>query len=212
MPTSKRWKNLKQEIETLRQHFLPQPFDPLGNYPFPDRVQAHTRGFLVLCHAEIETYLEEWAKEIALKSRQVWTSAGRVTTPFAFLLVTQDERLKIPVTLLSTAAKDTPQQLSDASVRVFNEFFRQINNNHGIKEKNLLALFAPLGLSAIALGSSLPPRLDYLGDLRGTHAHHSARAVVSVLDPETEYNRVRDVLTDLKPLDEWLINYKRRVR
>ena len=37
-------------------------------------------------------------------------------------------------------------------------------------------------------------------------------AVQSVLDPETEYNRIDALLTDLVVLDEWLAAYKRRIR
>jgi hypothetical protein len=212
MPTSKRWKSLEREIETLRKYFLPEPFDPLGVYPLTLRVQAHTRGFLVLCHAEIESYFEEWAKEIARASQVVWTSSRRVTPPLAFLLVTYSERLAVPNTLVGPKAKDSPQLLADLSVDLFNKYYKHIRDNHGIKEKNVLNLFSPLGLPAAALGSSLPPNLDYLGELRGKHAHHSAKAVVSVLDPETEYKRVMGIVSDLILLDEWLLKYRRRIR
>jgi hypothetical protein len=212
MPTSKRWKSLKREIEALRKHFLPEPFDPLGNYRHASQVQAHTRGFLVLCHAEIESYFEEWAKEIVRASEVVWTSSGRVTAPLGFLLVTYAERLDVPTTLVGPNTKDSPQLLADLSVKLFNKFYKQIKDNHGVKEKNVLNLFAPLGLPAVALGSSLPPSLDYFGELRGTHAHHSAQAVVSVLDPETEYKRVMAIVSDLVLFDEWLLEYRRRIR
>jgi hypothetical protein len=62
MSKSRQLKNLEREISVLRDQFLPDVFDPLGVYPNPTRVQAHTRAFLVLSHAEIEAYLEDWAK------------------------------------------------------------------------------------------------------------------------------------------------------
>lgn len=212
MPTSQRWKSLKREIETLRSQFLPERFDPLGVYPLTSKVQAHTRGFLVLSHAEIESYFEEWAKEIARASEVVWKSSRRVTAPLGFLLVSYAERLEVPTTLVGPTAKDSPQLLVDLSVKLFTKYYKRIRDNHGIKEKNVLNLFSPLGLPAVALGSSLPPNLDYLGELRGTHAHHSAKAVVSVLDPETEYKRVMGIVNDLVLFDEWLLKYKRRIR
>jgi len=109
-------------------------------------------------------------------------------------------------------AKDSPQRLFEASVKLFQKYYKQINDNHGIKEQNLLALFAPLGIPATAVSSTLLPNLDNLGTLRGTHAHHSARAVTNVPDPETEYNRVTALVDELVVLDEWLVKYKGRIR
>lgn len=212
MPRSKRWKDLSREISTLRKHFLPDLFDPLGAYRNSHRVQAFTRAFLVLSHAEIESYLEEWAREIARASEVLWTSSHKITEPLAFLFATLSERLEIPVTLAGPKGKDSPQRLADASVKLFQRYYKQIKDNNGIKEKNVLALFAPLGIPAVALGSTLLPNLDSLGTLRGAHAHQSAKAVPTVLDPETEYNRVNALINELVVLDEWLGQYKRRVR
>ena len=69
---SRRWKALSRQLEELRRQFLPTAFDPLGNYPKPLRVQAQTRAFLVLSHAELESFLEEWAKDIAQAAEGLW--------------------------------------------------------------------------------------------------------------------------------------------
>lgn len=212
MPNSKRWNALRQGVETLRTHFLPPVFDPLGNYADSVRIQSHTRAFLILSHAEIESYFEEWAKEIARSSENLWNSSSRVSRPLAFLLSTLAAQFKIPETIQG-ASKDIPQMLSDAVTTVYSRYYKQIKDNHGIKEKNLLDLFGPLGLAPAALSSTLLPSLDHLGKSRGDHAHLSAKAVQSVLDPETEYKRVRDLIVgDLATLDQWLSGYKRQVR
>jgi hypothetical protein len=202
MPMSKRLKALELEIDTLRKHFLPDHFDPIGVYPNSIRVQAYTRAFVVLSHAEIEGYLEGWAKEIARASEKIWSSSGRVTTPLAFLLSTLAERIAVP-TALGSGGKDSPQMFAENSKKVFETYYTRIKNNHGIKEANVLALFAPLGVPATALGSTLLPNLDNFGKLRGTHAHESAKAVQSVLDPETEYKRVTELIKDLSVLGQW---------
>jgi len=212
MATSKRWKDLRREIATLRRHFLPDPFEPLGVYAKSNRVQSHTRAFLVLSHAEIESYLEEWAREIARACEAVWTSSGKVTKPLAFLLATLSERIEVPITLVGPRGQDSPQRLVNASVRLFQKFYKQIKDNNGIRERNVLGLFAPLGVPATALGSTLLPNLDNLGALRGTHAHQSAKAVQTVLDPETEYKRVISLIGELVVLDEWLVKYRHRIR
>jgi len=209
---SKRWKDLKREIGTLRNHFLPDPFDPIGVYADSMRVQAHTRAFLVLSHAEIESYLEEWAKEIARASEVVWSSYRKVTIPLAFLLSTLAEKIEVPLTLQGPKGKDSPQRLVEVSEKLFRKYYKRIKDNNGIKEKNVLSLFSPLGVPATALGSTLLPNLDNLGALRGIHAHQSAKAVQSVLDPQTEYNRITGLIDELVVLDQWLVNNKRRIR
>jgi RiboL-PSP-HEPN len=212
MPRSKRWRDLQRETNRLRRHFLPERFDPLGMYPDATRVQAHTRAFLVLCHAEFEGYLEGWAREIARVAETAWTTSNKVTKPLAFLFATISERVEVPVTLVGPNAKDSPQKLADASVKLFQKYYKLIRDNNGVKERNVLALFGPLGLPASALSSTLLPSLDSLGALRGSHAHESAKAVASVLDPQTEYDRVTALLNDLVTLDDWLANYRRAIR
>ena len=205
MQTSRRWKGLRREVETLRRQFLPDPFDPLGIYANATLTQARTRGFLVLSHAEVESYLEEWAKEIARAADVVWSASGRVSTPLVFLLGTLGERI-------DPKGKDSPQKLADASKKVFQRFYRQIKDNNGIRETNVLTLFAPLGVPATVLGPALVLGLDNFAGIRGTHAHHSAKAVVSVLDPEMEYKRVTGLVGDLMALDQWLVKYRRAIR
>ena len=213
MGVSRRWKLLKLQIDNLRKQFLPNPFNPLGQYPNGRRVQAYTRAFLVLSHAEIETYLEDWAKDLARASEKAWTSPRkRVTMPMAFLLTSVAKRIEIPRTLSGPGSKDCPRQLAEVSVKLFQEFYRRVNDNNGIKERNVLTLFGPLGVPASALGSTLLPNLDNFGALRGIHAHHSAKAVPSVLDPDVEYRRVTALVDEIGPLDEWLVLYKRRIR
>lgn len=209
---SRRLADLKREIATLRRQFLPDPFNQLGLYPDPDKVQAYTRAFLVLSHAELESYLEQWAKEIARAAEDVWTRSQRVATPLAFLLNWCDERLGAPETLGTPGAAVGHRRLDEVIKIAFPAYFKRIKDNNGIKEKNVLALFAPLGIAAAAFPPTLLPNLDDLGTRRGTHAHHSGKAVASVLDPETEFKRLETVLTDLEPFDLWLVNYRRKIR
>jgi hypothetical protein len=212
MANSRRWKSLERQVGALRGHFLPDPFDPLGHYADAKRVQAHTRAFLVLGHAEIETFLEEWAKEIARACEQVWTTANKTTSPFTYLVATLSERIAVPDSLSGGTGKDSPTRLSEASIKLFQRYYKGVKDNHGVKEQNVLALLGPLGVPASALGSTLLPNLNSLGTLRGEHAHQSARAVQSVLDPETEHGRVMRLIGELQALDAWLVRYRRQIR
>lgn len=207
---SQLWRQLERGVDNLRHCFLPPAFDALGTYANAQTVHARTRAFLVLGHAEVETYLESWAKEIARTAEVLWQK-GRVTSATTYLFGTLMEKVELPRTLVSSA-KDTPERFTDASKKAFVCFYETIKENNGIKEASLIKLFGPLGLPASVLSPTLVPNLDSLGRLRGQHAHESSKAVRSVLDPETEYNRVLALISDLKSLDTWLIAYRRRLR
>jgi hypothetical protein len=209
---SKHWSTLQHQVGILRDQFLPDPFDPLGSYTDPQRVQAYTRAFLVLSHAEIETYLEESAKQVAKAAERVWKSSKRVTSPLAFLMSMSGKPVPQTTSLTPKNAKDSHQRFEAVVVTVFPAYYKRVNDNNGIKEHSVLKLFDPLGVPAAAFASTLLPDLSTLGALRGEHAHYSAKAVPSVLDPEVEYKRVAQVVADLRGLDQWLMNYRKSIR
>ena len=206
MAESKLWKTLHRGIEVLRKQFLPETFDPLGRYPKSMLVQAQTRAFLVLSHAEIEGYFESWAKDIARACEVRWNASAKPTAPLSYLLTTNHAQR------MNAGEKDAPVWLSDAASKAFQKYYVSIKDNNGIKEVNVLALFSPLGVPASAIGTALLASLDSLGALRGEHAHNSSKAVRSVLDPETEYRTIRNVVDDLKSFDGWLVSYRKKVR
>ena len=63
-----------------------------------------------------------------------------------------------------------------------------------------------------AFTPTLLPNLDALGNQRGVHAHQSAKAVVSVLDPETEYKQIEQLLMDIAVFDQWIVAYKTKIK
>ena len=209
---SKRLGQLEQGIRELREQFLPDPFDPLGQYRDGQRAQAHTRAFLVLSYAEFESFLEEWAKELARSAEKLWSTRGRIAVPLSFLLSWYDERLAPSDSMASPGAKDSHQRLADIVSKLFPANYKRVKDNHGVKDLNVLRLFGPLGVPSSAFGTTLLPSLDDLGTVRGAHAHHSARAVLTPLDPETEFKKVDGILRDLRTLDAWLVSYMRKVR
>jgi hypothetical protein len=209
---SKRLSSLGRAIADLRRHFLPTPFDPLGNYRNAKRVQARTRAYLVLCHAEVESFVEEWAKEIARASENAWKKSGRLTQPLAFLVFTLSDGMGVPESLSSPKARIGRQSLSETLSKILPEYYKRIKDNNGIKEKNILNLFGPMGIDSTAFPATLFPNLDAFGAARGEHAHHSARAVTSAIDPETEFKRVSNLLTELAVLDSYFVKWRQSIR
>lgn len=212
MAQSRRWHDLKREVVALRKHFLPRVFNLLGQYSRPTQVQARTRAFLVLSHAELESYLEGWAKDIARKCESVWESTGRIPPPLAVLLLTSVHRAPVADKLATTTEREMPELVKGLIKKRLQEFYMHIRDNHGVKEKNVLAMYLPLGAPNSAFGSTLLPNLDSFGSLRGEYAHNSAKAVRAVPDPEVEFRRVNDLLDEIKVFDQWLLQCIQRVR
>lgn len=209
---SNRWASLRREIELLRKQFLPARFNPLGVYGKGTAVQAQTRAFIVLSHAEIEAYLEGWAKELLGTSERIWTRSGRVALPLGFLLSWNADRLTFSELLSTPGARDSHQNLGALVTRLFQAYYERIKANHGLKERNVLALFGPLGIPGSAFPPTLLPGLDSLGARRGLHAHQSRTSVRTVLDPETEYTRIVQVIQDLQVFDRWLTGFRMKLR
>lgn len=212
MAQSRRWQSLDNEIESLRKFLLPTKFDRLGQYARPRLTQARTRAFLVLSHAELESFFEQWAKEIARKSEEIWKNNRRMTQPLAALMATTENHV-----VVNDKQTLDPQDMITAQVDKFVQqryeaYYKIIKDNHGIKEINLMRLLTPLGIPGSVFGSTLLPSLNSFGSSRGLHGHNSVRSIQSVLDPETEYNRAKSLATDLKALDNWLVQYRKKLR
>jgi hypothetical protein len=95
---------------------------------------------------------------------------------------------------------------------VLAESYKRIKDNNGVKERNVLRLLDPIGVPGSAFGSTLLPSLTSFGTARGEHAHYSRRAVRTALDPLDEYNRVKNIVNDLHPLEQWLLKYQNSIR
>jgi hypothetical protein len=84
-----------------------------------------------------------------------------------------------------------------------NWHIKTIENNHGVKESNLQALFVPYGDSVWNLVSPLTTWLEPYAVLRGKYAHTSA-SNVTVPDPDDEHSEITNLLGEIRPVDEAL--------
>jgi hypothetical protein len=149
------------------------------------------RGFLVLSHAEVENYVEDIAVAAANRSLETWAQRGRVNRCLAGLLLEHD-----------SSHTPKPQSMSshiNTSVRNFVQYVRR--NNHGIKEKNILALFGPLGVDRAEFDTALLADLESLGATRGQVAHSTGRKVQNPPDRNVVAQQVRSVVVGLGSLD-----------
>ncbi|RYD84466.1 MAG: hypothetical protein EOP84_05415 [Verrucomicrobiaceae bacterium] len=201
---SQEFRELEREARRFRKELLPKAFDPLGIYP--RSVQTHTRAFLILSHAAVETYLEGRAKRIARRAEEVWKKDGKITRPMAFLVGYYDGGIESPIN-----RKCPDFQMTELAKDVFLKYYKIIKDNHGVKTDSVYAIFSRLGVNHVSFGTVLLPELDSFGTDRGGHAHHSAKAV-EVLDPEIEWKRVERILTELEAFDSVILKYLSGIR
>lgn len=188
MPLSKRLQQLLRRLDTLEKHFMPQEFSLTGRYS--KEQDDKTKAYLLLVHAELEAYFEDRARNRLIVAHSHWQRTGACTSVLSRLIVHHQDEL---------------EPLSQISVtRAVNHFTDKLDKNHGIKEKNLLSIFLPLGLGHHDLDTRLVSACNQLGRKRGQFAHASIKTHQQV-DPKTERDNVRkNIVPEIKKLDQRL--------
>lgn len=188
MPKPQRLQRLLTRITKLEEHFLPATFSLTGRY---SRLQHDlTKAFLLLAHAELESYFEDRARKVALNVQERYERSGICTPVLSRLLVYHN------------AGKDELGPVSAKAVeKAINYYIDHLEKNHGIREKNLLTIFLPLGICHSALDAQLIAACNQLSEKRGQFAHASFKTHQQV-DPKTERDNIRKnillVLTKLE--------------
>jgi len=188
---SQKFLDLQKNIQTIEKHLMPK-IKISGSYT--DREKNLIRGYRLLVHAEIEYYFEAIAKEIVLSSQQKWVKTRKpshiLTALFAF---TSNKNPDIPETY------DDKQHifLEDRITNSVSTFMGYLNQNHGIKQKNLLKILLPLGISITDIDPTWLMDMDTFGDDRGDVAHKSIK-VQNSIDPYSEKKRVERFLSEIQ--------------
>lgn len=206
MPHSQLFKDLKARLEELRVHMLPTVFSPTGAYN--EQQLDLAKGYILLAHAEFESYLEEISKDIVLKTVKKWKSNNKPSlTLLSFLCcyhsswshsddMANAEIVKIAKNRVN--AKDSTNEVIDIALK---QYIQKIKDNHGIKESNFKSLVLPTGINIDELDASLIVALDSFGSSRGEVAHLSKKRVKTLINPQDEYNKVNSILGGLAGFD-----------
>ena len=191
MPTPKRLQRLLTRLDKLEAHLMPPAFSLTGRYS--PRQHDHTKAFLLLVHAELESYFEDRARRLVTTAEARYQSKGVCTPVLSRLLVYHN------------AAKDELGPVSQNAVsKAINYYLDHLDKNHGIKEKNLLTIFLPLGISHVDLDAQLVAACNQLSQKRGQFAHASFKTHQQV-DPKTERDNIRrNILPELRNLEKRL--------
>ncbi|WP_290525924.1 HEPN domain-containing protein [Alcanivorax sp.] len=213
MPTSMRFKEMRARLNELRHHMLPAKFSPTGDYS--DRQLDRTRGYRVLVHAEIESYLEDVAREAVTQAIQKWKSNKKPSTILlAFLAAyhsgwnSNDDRENEEIVRLAKARSRVKDSINEAIDIAQKQYITNVRDNHGVKEKNFKRLIIPLGIEIDELDGTWLTNLDNFGASRGETAHKTKRATGQI-NPEDEYKTVQSLVKGLKELDEKILQAKK---
>jgi hypothetical protein len=209
MPKSPRFRTLSRELSRLKKQFLPK-ISPIGLYS--DRQLSRTLAYRVLAHAEIESYLEDRAWEVVQDAKRVWDSTGKTRLTLISLVVFSGQTMETPPETLtpSKGKKTVPLDKLKTSKKIdlaISSFKWIIDNNHGVKEANILALLLPIGIDSDDLDTAWLATMNTFGEKRGLVAHTSATSYRTIQppDPASELSMVKQITQELLKLDE-LIN------
>ncbi|WP_309394961.1 HEPN domain-containing protein [Chelatococcus sambhunathii] len=182
---------------------LPATFSPVGDYS--ERQLDRARGYRLLAHAEIESFIEDVTLQAAKKKISVWTT-NKTPSDLVVCLIAHyhsgfdvDEEGVEPVFPASSRPKvrDEIKEIVDVA---FRQYVTIQNNNHGVREKNIKRLILPIGVRRDEIDPTWLTNLDEFGKQRGATAHSSKKAQQQI-DPQAELQNVQNLLEGFAKLD-----------
>lgn len=206
---SPRYQQLEEQLRTLRACLLPADFDPTGAYEEQEGVSTRALAYRVLAHAEIESFFEDRTLEPVSRAQLVWESTRHVSHVALCLIGFSGKEMASPPSTLE-APNDNKRRVWPALVDIgqrllpiITSFHHHVRNeNHGIKEKNLLALLLPIGIAHGKIDPGFLADMESFGALRGLAAHSSGKTTArQAVDPEAELKRVLALMPGIAAID-----------
>jgi hypothetical protein len=193
---SNNYRRLKSRLGQLRKHllyFLPDP--PVSQISYSDREIDSTRAYVVLVHAEIESFCEELVRGKAQAAKLAFDTSGEVKPILRRMVAYYVARKgRSWGDVLSPPAKVVRS--------TFESYKTSIEENHGVRRKNLEKLLFPLGIHDKHLNKLMTwlAQMDSFGKDRGGLAHRSIGAQQAP-DPLSQLVTVNQLLNGLLELD-----------
>lgn len=181
MSHSRRYNKLKSRIKALELHFLPQP-KLSGNYTVKET--DFTKAYVILVHAEIETYFEEVAKHKAQVTLAKWRSDRRKSNCLLSVMSFMTPEIQWE----NDDHKNCLEYRINKSV---SHYISILDRNNGIKANNIFSMLLPLGIEERELDPTWLIDMDSFGGARGNFAH-SSHSVQLQIDPTTEKDRINN--------------------
>ncbi len=189
-------KKLKQRRDILEKRIsaLKKSFDfKQGEYGPTKRQLDKLKGFVLLCHAEIEDYFESVATMLIENSYKTWREKHRSDYILTCFLLRHDKLNK-------------NLTVDNAIFELKKDYLKNISNNHGIRPSHVHGLFYPLGYNDTDFSVTLISNLDSLGSSRGEIAHIASYKATGIMDKETVYKKMDDIIKELEEFEVAIIN------
>lgn len=148
---------LNQRIEALKVNFNIEVNDDNITPQQEDLVRAYR----LLCHAEIEDYIEGLATKLLEDGVQIWNEKRVANYNIASLFICSE---KI----------ERNFDITQKANQLFSNYRNIIKGNHGIKEENIKKIFVPLGYKIDDFDNVFISDISSFGTSRGQVAHTSA--------------------------------------
>lgn len=209
MPKSLRFRQLTKELNRLKKQFLPRKFSEINEYS--ERQLALTFAYRVFAHAEIESYLEDRVWDTVQTAKNIWDNQGKASGVLLCVIAFSGQEMEAPPDTLTPlkGKKNLPEdklkitKKIDIAIRCFKSV---IDQNHGIKETNLLKLLLPIGIDSDDLDKVWLLNMDTFGEERGEIAHSSGIKTKKTPNPADELERVKQIIQELEKVDQLITN------
>lgn len=185
MPNSLRHKQLLSRISQLESNLLPA-IKINGNYT--KKESDLIRSYVLLCHAEIESFFEDIAESKVQKALTAWINSRKKSNCLLAIMSFCTEEI-----YWKKIKKSSKEKLDFRINRVTNHYLRKLNNNHGIKSGNLCSILLPIGIESDELDQTWLNTMDNFGSKRGQFAHTSS-SVQSQIDLVSERNNINNLI------------------
>ena len=182
---------------------LPAKFSPTGDYS--NRQLDRARGYRLLAHAEIESFIEDITLDAARSTISEWTRSRAVSDTLVCLIAHYHDGYDVDDEMLEPSFSEKSRPKVKESIKevvevAFRQYVQIHEKNHGVREVNLKRLILPIGVRKDDLDQTWIVNLEEFGKRRGEMAHKTAK-VQQQIDPKAELDTVKDLLIGLKALD-----------
>lgn len=200
MANSKRHNQLLSRIGQLESNLLPAP-KINGNYT--KKESDMIRSYVILTHAEIESYFEDIADSKIRKALSNWINNRTKSNCLLSVMSFCSEEIN-----WDKEKKSDKEKLEFRIYRVANHYRNKLKNNNGIKSANLFNILLPVGIESQDIDPTWLSTMDNFGSKRGQFAHTSS-SVQSQIDLVTEKNIINNsILPEIGNIDILVKNLK----
>ncbi|SFZ93845.1 hypothetical protein SAMN05428642_103367 [Flaviramulus basaltis] len=193
MANSKRYIRLVSRINSLETNLLPI-VKISGNYT--KKESDLIRSYVLLVHAEIESYFEDVALQKIEKAFDDWIIGRKKSNCLLAVMSFCADEIN-----WDRIQKVDKLKFDFRVNKVVRHFINKLGSNHGIKSEHLYKMLLPVGVEESDLDNAWLSTMDSFGAQRGSIAHSTISAQ-NQIDLVTQRNNINlNILPPISDLD-----------